>query len=538
MDNVPKDQKQKTSAVNNTNEIFSGQPPAPSAPSGPSYNDVMRAELEPEGQPQPEQLVEQPQAPPPPPPQEPAGPSPAFPPGMAPPPFAEDNKKKIIIIVGIVLFLILLIFLLLRLLRRAPAEQPKPVEEAKITLTYWGLWEDESVNKVVLDDYQRLHPNITINYVKQDPKQYRERLQAAIDRGEGPDIFRYHNTWIPMFNKQLAPMPKTIYSDADFQKTFYPVVATDVKIGADYFGIPLEIDGLLLFYNEDILKSANVDVPKTWVDIQNALSKITVKQDERIVTSAIALGTAENIEHFSDVLGMMMLQNGTQLSKSLFSCVDTSTSTCGVEALTFYRKFSESPSAVWDDTLDNSIAAFAGSKVAMILAPSWQAVTLKQMNPELNFKTAAPPQLPCDRDPCPSVNWASYWIEGVSNKSKNAAAAWEVLKFLSQKDTQEKLFAEQAKVHQLFGEPYSRVDLNSKMKENTYLAALAEAAPSMKSFYVASRTNDGETGLNTSLIKYLQDAVNATIQNTSPETALKSADEGFKQVFQRFGLAQ
>ena len=149
----------------------------------------------------------------------------------------------------------------------------------------------------------------------------------------------------------------------------------------------MEIDGLVLFYNEDILKGANVDVPTTWIDVQNAVSKITVKEKDNIVTSAIALGTAENIEHFSDILGLMMLQNGTVLTKSLFSCVDTSSTTCAVEALTFYRKFAEEPNNTWDNTLENSIFAFAGGKVAMIIAPTWQALAIKEISPDLNFKT-------------------------------------------------------------------------------------------------------------------------------------------------------
>ncbi len=58
----------------------------------------------------------------------------------------------------------------------------------------------------------------------------------------------------------------------------------------------------------------------------------------------------------------------------------------------------------------------------------------------------------------------------------------------------------------------------------------------MKSFYLASRTNDGETGINSSLIKYLKDAVNSLSQGVSIETAILTADKGFKQVFDRYKI--
>lgn len=452
----------------------------------------------------------------------------------AAPPFGEESKvKKIIILALIILVIAAVLFLAVSFfLRKKTPSAPK-----EITLTYWGLFEDQSIFQPIIDEYKRSHPNIIINYMKQDQKQYRERLQAALTRGEGPDIFRIHNTWIPMFLANLEPMPKTIYSDVEFAKTFFPVASRDLKVGENYYGVPLMIDGLLLFYNEDILKSANTSVPATWDDVLTTAAKLTVKEKGRIITSGIAMGTAENIEHFSDILGLMMMQNGVELTNSLFKCVNPQVTDCAVQVLSFYRTFADPPNNTWDETLENSILAFAGGKVAMIFAPSWQIFTLKNLNPNLNFKTAKVPQLPCEKEPCPSINWATYWVEGVSNKSKNPAQAWEFLKYLSEEATQKKLYEAEIKQRQLFGEPYSRADLAGTLIGNQYLAPLMEEAPTMASFYLAARTMDGEnTGLDSILIKYMQDAVNSLSQGGSPETALQTADSGFKQTLTRFGI--
>lgn len=450
---------------------------------------------------------------------------------VPPPPFVqEDNKKKfaVLAIVGL-LFLFLILFILNFIFNK-----PKPPQE--ITINFWGLWEDNQIMQPIFDDYKKTHPNITVTYQKQDPKLYRDRLKAMLDKGDGPDIFRFHNTWMPMVANYVAAVPQDIYSESEFEKTFYPVALSDVKKNNKLYGIPLMIDGLVLFYNEDILKSANVSVPVTWIDVQNALPKLTVKERGKIVTAGISMGTAENIEHFSDILGLMFLQNGTNLPKSLFVCADGSNTTCGIETLTYFRKFAEQPNNSWDETLDNSIVAFAGGKVAMIFAPTWQAFTIKQLNPNLNFKTAKVPQLPCDKAPCTTINWASYWIEGVSVKSRYQKESWELLKYLSSAETMKKIYELQAKSRNLFGEPYSRIDLAKSLSDSPYLSALMEEAPTMKSFYLASRTSDGDTGLNTSLINYLKNAVNSLSQGVSIETALKTADEGFKQVYTRFGL--
>lgn len=523
MDNIPKEDNQAMSSQAAGGEIFSQKESS-------AYSDAVNAPVEGDASPPYTSEVGSPGV------AASSGNPPAESAFVPPPPFAADNRKKLIVVLLLFIVISLVGYLLMNVFRSRVGKTV--IETANISLTYWGLWEEEEIIRPLIDEYKKSHENVTINYIRQDHKQYRERLQAAIERGEGPDIFRFHNTWLPMLINNTSPMPKTIYSDEEFEKTFYPAAKNDLLFNGNYFGIPLEIDGLLLFYNEDILKGANVAIPTTWVDVQDAVGKLTVKENDRIVTSAIALGTAENIEHFSDILGLMMLQNGTVLSKSLFDCTDPTSNTCAVETLTFYGKFAETPNNSWDGTLDNSILAFAGGKVAMILAPSWEALTIKAISPNLNFKTAPVPQLPCDRTPCPSVNWASYWVEGVSAKSKNTKESWDFLKYLSAADTMQKKYAEEIKVRKLFGEPYSRVDLGKSLSDNQYLASLITQAPTMKSFYLVTRTFDGETGINSSLINYLKDAVNSLSEGGSPETALKTADEGFKQVYSRFGLSQ
>ena len=40
----------------------------------------------------------------------------------------------------------------------------KPSQQGPITLTYWGLWEEDNLIKPVIEQYQKQNPNITIAY--------------------------------------------------------------------------------------------------------------------------------------------------------------------------------------------------------------------------------------------------------------------------------------------------------------------------------------------------------------------------------------
>ncbi len=392
----------------------------------------------------------------------------------------------------------------------------------EVTITYWGLWEDSPTLQSVIADFQTANPKIKVQYVKQSPQQYRERLQAAIERGDGPDVYEFHNTWVPMLKSELSPAPVTIMTTTEFGSTFYPVASSDLVGGQAIYGVPFMFDGLGLYYNEDLLTTAGVTPPTTWPELLEDVPRLTVKTDTQIQQSAIALGTTGNVENFSDIVGLMMMQNGANLANP--------TGKEAEDTLMFYWKFANpsDPVYTWNDTMDNSIYAFASGKVAMILAPSWRVFDIKQINPNLNFKIAPVPQLPGS-----SVNWASYWVGGVSTKSKYQTQGWTFLKYMTGHDVTIKLYGEEAKTR-LFGEPYARVDLAGTVTSDPYVGAYIQEAPTAKSFPLASRTFDN--GINDKLIQYLTDAVNAVGQGTAPTAALQTASAGFSQVLTSYGL--
>lgn len=398
----------------------------------------------------------------------------------------------------------------------------KSISSGPVNLIYWGLWEDASVIQPLITQYQQTHKGITITYQKVTPQQYRQKILVRGKEKTGPDIFTFHNTWVPMMAEILAPVPKEIYTPESFRKTFYPVIASDVVLDTSILGIPLSIDGLVLLYNKDMFKRAGlVNAPHTWEDVITYANELTVPdQSGNIITGGIALGTANNIENFSDILGWMLLQNGASIA-------DTS-STEAVDVLQSYRQFAESPNNVWDDKMPNDVVAFAQGKVAMIIVPSWQIFTVKSINPEIQVGVAMLPVLPGEDAP---LSVASYWIEGVSRSSHHQREAFEFLAYLSSKDALVQRFSLQSKTR-LFGSVYPRVDMKELLKDNEYLVPLVAQAPYMKSIPTMSRTFD--TGLNDEISTYLQGAVDDAQKGVSYQQAMTRANTGIQQVLTKY----
>jgi len=392
----------------------------------------------------------------------------------------------------------------------------------QVTLTYWGLWEPSSTITETFTEFENQNPGVTVNYVQQSHLDYRDRLQAAIDRDDGPDLFRYHNSWIPMIKDELDTLPSSIMNTEEYNQTFYSVAQNDLNSESSYYGIPLMIEGLGLYYNKDIFQNAGKNPPTTWEEVSSLASELTVvDENDTIQRSGIALGTTTNVDHWPDIIGLMLLQNGADPA-------DPTTETA-LDAVAFYQLFSTGDNKIWDNSLPNSTYAFAIEKVTMILAPSWRAHEISEINPNLNFAIAPVPQLPNSK-----VSWASYWVEGVSAQSDDKELAWQLLKFLSDKETL-RTFYTAASTERLFGEPFSRVDLADQLSGDPYTAAFVTDAPYAQSWWLSDRTFDN--GLNDQIIKYYEDALNAILAGTAPDRALQIAKQGVTQVFSRYGFS-
>ncbi|MDO8487825.1 MAG: extracellular solute-binding protein [bacterium] len=413
----------------------------------------------------------------------------------------------------------------------------KPKPTGPTTLTWWGLWEDESVIRPLITEYEAAHPDVKINYIFQSQREYRERLQNALSQGSGPDIFRIHNTWVPMFKTDLAPIPADIYSAQTFESTFYPTAKTDLRLGNNYVAIPLEYDGLGMYVNEELLSQAGASVPQSWTELRETAAALCVgdtedgkcRSGERVLIAGVAMGTIENVDHWQDIVATLMLQNNVNLNAPSGKPAE--------DVLDFYTVFSRTD-GVWNSSLPNSTAAFAGGKLAIYFGPSWRAHDILAANPSLKFKVYPVPQLPIDpalgEKP---ITWASYWAEAVNAKSPHTKQAWDFVGWLSQRENLQKFYQGAVASGRAFGEPYSRVDMASLVTSDPYVGAYINQALNAKSWYLASFTWDGPTGINSRISQYFADALNGINQGKSASESIKTLTAGINQVLSQYGLA-
>ena len=401
-------------------------------------------------------------------------------------------------------------------------KQEQPVKQT--VLTYWGLWEPTAVLDEVIQSYQQENPGIKVDYRIQSHKDYRERLQTAIASGNGPDIFRYHSSWVPMFGEDLAVLPANVMSAADFKSTFYPSASQLLQIEGKIVGLPVMYEGLGLYYNKDILQTAGVEPPATWAELKKLATELSVPADKstrlggEITRGGLAIGNASNVDHFSDILALLILQNGGDPAEPAYTEVR--------DALVFYTNFI-TEDAIWNNDLPSSTVAFAKGDAAMMFAPTWRAHEVKELNPSLNFGIASVPQLSDEH-----IAWSNYWAEGVNDKTANKEESWAFLKHMTSPEVMKKLYSAQSNIR-TFGEPYSRVDIVEGLAADPYVAGVLKDASIATGWYMSSATHDN--GLNDQIIEYYAGAINSFIEGEDEEETLIILEKGVKQVLRQYG---
>jgi len=389
----------------------------------------------------------------------------------------------------------------------------RPLELKPVKLSVWSVYEDSSSLKPLFDKYHELHPTITINYKKFSIDEYEDQLLEAWAEDRGPDIYFLPNNWIAKYKNKITPLPSKIklpYRETkssgigNFQKVDiidsvkeirttslndltqnYPgvvyedVVKNDGKSNKIY-GLPLSLDTLGLFYNEDLLRYANISFPpETWTEFNSMIKNISLlNQDNDFEQSGTALGTTNNITNSVDILMLLMFQNGVNLIRpdNRINLEDEDTQNLAIEAINFYNDYSNPIKEVysWNKDQDQALDAFINGQVAFFFGYPYHLSQIKsRVTNKFNLKTAKIPQI---KDTLRPSNFANYWVMTVSHKTKNASPAWGFIDFATRKENV-KMYLEKTK------KPTALKSLKDAQANNLELKPFADQILTAKSWY-------------------------------------------------------
>jgi len=393
----------------------------------------------------------------------------------------------------------------------------------EVSLTVWGLWEADTTLQPLLQKYMEEHTNVKITYEDRSIMplvDYKERVFTRAFEGTKPDVVMAHASWIPRLvsGDGLWAVPSGVFDSNYVDSNFFPVVKEMGVTNGSLYSLPSTYDGLVLVYNKRHFEEKGITSPPVdWEEFRRdaiSLSVVEILEDEQrvLIKSGAAMGMANNIEHFSDILGLLFAQSGVKIPEELDSSQ-------AQDAFSFYMNFIKED-GVWDASMPEAVLAFAEGKTSMIIVPTWRLYELLESDliDPTSVGVAAVPQA-VQENP---VTWATYWTWVVPKSSPSPNESWDLIKFLVDEEQQASLFSEASKVRP-FGSIYSSSILSQNLTTNSYLRPAIETAPYAKTAEIAARSG------NNRQYTALQQAVNDALAGKSVAEALAIAKEAINK---------
>jgi multiple sugar transport system substrate-binding protein len=264
-----------------------------------------------------------------------------------------------------------------------PAASTTLDPEAETTITWWTGQADEaqSILEGLADDFEALHPNVTIDVSSGAPStdELLRKLTAGFAGNSYPDISYAYGSWA----SELAQSGRTQditeqVADPDVDWDSLPAAgrATAQPDGETTIGFPAVVDNLALIYNTTVFDAAGLDYPDetwTWDDFREAAAALTDPDTNTYGYGYSVSGNEETTWQFWPHLwqrgGEVLDADGTAVAFD---------SDAGVEALTFLRDMAVEDGSVYLDQTDTKAGElFASDRIGMITSGPWQLYALQ-----------------------------------------------------------------------------------------------------------------------------------------------------------------
>ncbi len=266
------------------------------------------------------------------------------------------------------------------------------------TITFWNGYaadgdEIKTLNDVVLPAFNKLYPNITVNHQEIPYDDLRQKLVIGLAGGTLPDVLRADIIWVPEFANldALLPLDTEMSDFSTIASRVFPGPLSTNKWKDHYYGLPLDTNTRILFYNTKVFQDAGISAaPKTIAEFEAAMAQVKSK------LGAKHFGYAEGGTGAWSVLPWIWSFGGGITNADLTTATGTLNGPGTVAAVTKLKEWLDkgwiSPSILGGGVATSD--QFGKDETATILEGPWMPGIFKNQFPKLAFQYATVPAGP------------------------------------------------------------------------------------------------------------------------------------------------
>lgn len=316
------------------------------------------------------------------------------------------------------------------------ASVPGPKE---VKLTHWQHHSTSRAQTVehFKARFEDENKGVTIDFQSIPWADYWGKLASAIAAGKGsaPDVFQIPMGLVEEYvgGGNLVPVNQLVVSSKEISDNYLPWTVQRGKKGNEYYGMPLDVQTLLIYRNDNLYKEAGLDPKAPFVDLADLYDqamKLTKKTGDQ--TDQVGCITG----YYSAWL-TVLFQQFLQREKDGTAWVDPNSKKLVwpkyPEILDLFKWFCKLSADADDSAFMTGQDSFALGKAGMMIGHPVSRGTMKSTAPDLPY-TIVP--FPTRTSGAKLYTGGSHWMWVVGKWVSDAETAWKWVNYCTNKPAQ------------------------------------------------------------------------------------------------------
>ncbi len=380
----------------------------------------------------------------------------------------------------------------------------------EITIDFWHHYsaqspENETLMNVLIPKFEEENPGIKVNAVSHEWADLHQKILISAQSDTLPDVARLDAAWIPEFEAMgiLTPLDAQMSDFTEVSGNLLESAMSTAQIGGHYYGLALNTNTKILFYNAKAFEEAGLNAPQTMDEFVETVRQLsgTNSNGQQVWGYNEPALSGWNLCPFIWSMGGAITNEEETKASGYINSPET------VKAVEMLAEFSQEDAMTGFHSGDIPMTdGFGTGRYMMILEGPWKIAEMEGAYPDFAYGTT---EMPAGEGGSVSVLGGEdiAMFDGAQKE-----AAWAFMKFMTGAFAQE----EMAKCGQI---PVNRTALESDTVRQADYAPFLEAIKTAKSRPTVSCWSEMDSELSVAVT----DVMNGekTAQEAMDELAVK-----------------
>lgn len=314
-----------------------------------------------------------------------------------------------------------------------------PAADAALTLSHW---QHHSAGRAAAVEefkagFEEANPDVTIDFQSIPWAEYWGKLAAGIAGGAGsaPDIFQIPMGLIEEYiaGDNLLPVADSVITPGQIEEAYLPWTVQRGSRGGEYYGLPLDVQTLVMYRNNELYAAADLDPAAPYADLDDLYQQAAaLTRLEGGDTDQIGINTG-----YYSAFQTILFQQYLQREQNGQPWVDESTNQLVwhdypaiLETFTWFCDLSGSAD---DNSFLQGQSRFALGRAAMEIGHPVSRGSLQAQAPDLAYTIVPFPTRTAGQD---LYTAGSHWMWVVGKWVPDAETGWQWVHHCTNKEAQ------------------------------------------------------------------------------------------------------